>query len=56
MVLSWYACALLGAVAVTTNTRSVGAELEYFAEHTRCVAAITQPQFAALVDRERARA
>ena len=35
--------------AVTTNTRSVGAELEYFAQHTRCVAAITQPQFATLV-------
>jgi crotonobetaine/carnitine-CoA ligase len=49
MVLSWYACSLVGACAVTTNTRSAGAELEYFAQHTRCVAAITQPQFAALV-------
>jgi crotonobetaine/carnitine-CoA ligase len=49
MVLAWYACAELGAVGVTTNTRSVGAEITYFAEHTGCVGAITQPQFAALV-------
>ena len=49
MVLAWYACALVGATAVTTNTRSVGAELEYFAGHTHAVAAITQPQFAQLV-------
>ena len=36
--------------AVTTNTKSVGAEVTYFAEHTaQCVAAITQPQFAAMV-------
>jgi crotonobetaine/carnitine-CoA ligase len=43
MVLAWYACAKLGAVAVTTNTRSVGEEIRYFAEHTGCVGAITQP-------------
>ena len=49
MVLSWLACATLGAVAVTTNTKSVGAEVTYFAEHTRAVAAITQPQYAATV-------
>jgi len=48
-VLTWYACARLGAVSVTTNTRSAGAEIEYFAEHTRCVGAVTQPQFARLV-------
>lgn len=48
-VLAWYACATLGAAAVTTNTRSVASEVEYFATHTRCVAAITQPQYAALV-------
>lgn len=45
MVLAWYACAKLGAVAVTTNTRSVGGEIEYFAGHTGAVAAITQPKF-----------
>jgi crotonobetaine/carnitine-CoA ligase len=49
MVLSWLACATVGAVAVTTNTKSVGAEMTYFAEHTGAVAAITQPQFAAMV-------
>src|SRR6478736_5752802 len=49
MVLSFLACAALGAVAVTTNTKSVGAEVTYFAEHTGAVAAITQPQYAAMV-------
>jgi crotonobetaine/carnitine-CoA ligase len=49
MVLAWLACAVLGAVGVTTNTKSVGAEMTYFAEHTRAVAAITQPQYAAMV-------
>ena len=48
-VLSWYACARLGAIGVTTNTRSAGAEIEYFAGHTHCVGAVTQPQFAKLV-------
>jgi crotonobetaine/carnitine-CoA ligase len=48
-VLAWYACARVGAVAVTTNTRSVAAEIEYFASHAGCVAAITQPQYAAVV-------
>jgi carnitine-CoA ligase len=49
MVLSWLACATVGAVAVTTNTKSAGAEITYFAEHTGAVAAITQPQYAAMV-------
>lgn len=49
MVLAWYACAWVGACAVTTNTRSVGGEIEYFAEHAQVVAAITQPQYAAQV-------
>ncbi len=49
MVIAWYACARIGAVGVTTNTRSVAAEVNYFATHTSCVGAITQPQFAALV-------
>lgn len=48
-VLSWYACARLGAVGVTTNTRSVGAEINYFATHTGCVGAITQPGLAQVV-------
>jgi crotonobetaine/carnitine-CoA ligase len=49
MVLAWYACATVGAVAVTTNTRSVAAEMTYFIDHTKAVAAITQPQYAARV-------
>jgi crotonobetaine/carnitine-CoA ligase len=49
MVLAWYACATVGASGVTTNTRSVGAEIAYFTQHTGCVAAITQPKFASLV-------
>jgi crotonobetaine/carnitine-CoA ligase len=48
-VLAWYACAWVGAVGVATNTRSAGAEIQYFAEHTGCVGAITQPRYAALV-------
>ena len=49
MVLAWLACATLGAVAVTTNTKSVVSELAYFTAKAQCVAAITQPQYAALV-------
>ncbi|HET7155300.1 MAG TPA: AMP-binding protein [Hyphomicrobiaceae bacterium] len=45
----WFACARLGAVAVTTNTRSAGAELEYFADNCNAVAAITQPELAETV-------
>ena len=49
MVLAFLACATLGAVAVTTNTKSVTNELEFFTSKAQCVAAITQPQFAAMV-------
>jgi crotonobetaine/carnitine-CoA ligase len=49
MVLAWYACATVGAVGVTTNTKSVGNEINYLAGHARCVAAITQPKFAELI-------
>jgi len=48
-VLAWYACARLGAVAVTTNARSSGDELAYFAGHSGAVAGLTQPKFAGLV-------
>jgi crotonobetaine/carnitine-CoA ligase len=48
-VIAWFGCAVLGAVAVTTNARSSADELTYFAGHARCVAGITQPRFAALV-------
>jgi len=45
-VLAWFACVELGAIAVTTNTRSAPAEMEYFANHCGAVAAITQPAYA----------
>jgi crotonobetaine/carnitine-CoA ligase len=48
-MLAWFACVELGAIAVTTNTRSAAAEMEYFAGHCGAVAAITQPSLAELV-------
>jgi crotonobetaine/carnitine-CoA ligase len=48
-VMTWFACVELGAVAVTTNTRSAATEMEYFAGHCGAVAAITQPAYAELV-------
>ncbi|MEX0839693.1 MAG: AMP-binding protein [Parvibaculum sp.] len=48
-LIAWYACAHLGAVAVTTNARSVEDDLVYFSEHASVVGAITQPRFADLV-------
>ncbi|MGW9212088.1 class I adenylate-forming enzyme family protein [Embleya sp. NPDC055664] len=47
MVLAWLACATVGAVAVTTNTRATPAEIAYFVERAGCVAAVTQPHLAA---------
>jgi carnitine-CoA ligase len=49
ILLAWFACARLGAVAVTTNTRSAGPELAFFADHAGAVAAITSPEHADLV-------
>lgn len=48
-IISWFACARIGAVAVSTNTRSVMRDMTYFADHAAVVAAITQPAFASLV-------
>ena len=48
-IISWFACAELGAVALSTNTRSVARDMIYFAEHAGVVCAITQPSFAQLV-------
>src|ERR1700730_13248420 len=45
-VLAWFACVELGAIAVTTNTRSAPTEMQYFAGHCGAVAAITQPAYA----------
>ena len=49
-VIAWFACARMGAVAVSTNTRSVARDMAYFAEHAGVVAALTQPRFAELVN------
>ena len=48
-LLAWYACAWIGAVAVTTNARAVGDELAYYADNCGAVGGITQPKFAELV-------
>ena len=48
-IFSWYACAVLGAVAVSTNTRSVSRDLRYFAEVTEAVCCLTQPKFAEMI-------
>jgi len=45
MMIAWYASALVGSVGVTTNTRCIGDELTYFAEHSEAVLCITQPKF-----------
>lgn len=49
MELLWFACHRIGAVIVTTNTRSAGPEVAYFTEASGAVAAITQPEYADLV-------
>ena len=48
-IYSWYACAILGCVAVSTNTRSVARDLSYFAELTEAVCCLTQPKFAEMI-------
>jgi crotonobetaine/carnitine-CoA ligase len=45
-VIAWYACAAIGAIAVTTNTRSVADEMRYFSEDSQPTCAITEPRFA----------
>src|SRR5262249_27613663 len=46
---AWHACSRLGAVAVTTNTRSSAEELAYYAANCGAAVAITQPAFVDLV-------
>ncbi|MDX3906128.1 MAG: AMP-binding protein [Pigmentiphaga sp.] len=45
-LLTYFACAHLGAVCVPTNAMAAGPELAYFAELTGSRGAITQPKFA----------
>lgn len=48
-LIAWFACAILGAVVVSTNTRSVAGDLTYFREQTQAVCAITQSCYAMLI-------
>lgn len=48
-ILAWFGCAWMGAVAVTTNTRSSVDELSYYADDAAVVAGITQPRYVATV-------
>lgn len=48
-LLTWFACARLGAVCVPTNAMAAGPELAWFAELTGASCAITQPKFVELV-------
>lgn len=48
-LLAWHACARIGAVVVTTNTRSSAEEFSYFAAHCGARWAVTQPRFESLV-------
>lgn len=48
-----FACARIGAICVSTNARAAGPELGWFAELTGARCAITQPNFASLLDKNR---
>ncbi|MFF3876758.1 AMP-binding protein [Streptomyces sp. NPDC001978] len=48
-VLTWFACARIGAVAVCTNTRSSQDEVSYFASHSGASVVVTQPSLVSLV-------
>ncbi|MBL4839043.1 MAG: acyl--CoA ligase [Kordiimonadaceae bacterium] len=48
-LITMFACARIGAVAVTTNSRSVARDIEYYIETAGIVGAVTQPAFARLV-------
>lgn len=49
LLLTWYGCALLGAVAVTINARSAAPEVAFYAADSRARGAVTQPRFAAML-------
>lgn len=49
-LVAYFACARLGAISVTTNTRSTQEELAYFAQHSGCVGYISQPTYRELVE------
>jgi crotonobetaine/carnitine-CoA ligase len=50
-LIAWFACASIGAVAVTTNARSAEDEMTYFANDCAAVGAITQPKYLDMLGR-----
>jgi crotonobetaine/carnitine-CoA ligase len=48
-ILAWFACARLGAIAVSTNTRSVASDIQHFSATTKPVGIITQSHFVELL-------
>jgi len=46
---AWFACARIGAIAVTTNTGSTAEELDFFVNDSRSTFLLTQPKFVPLV-------
>lgn len=56
MLFSWFASALVGSVAVTTNTRSTRVELEYFLRATGAEIVLTQNRYGSLFEQEAASA
>lgn len=45
-LLTWFACAAAGAVAVSTNTQAMARDIAYFADHVSAALAVTSPRFA----------
>lgn len=54
-LLAWYACAMLGVVAVTTNPRCAAAEVAYFIQHSGARAAIVESTYLGLIAQTGAR-
>lgn len=52
---AWHACSRLGAVAVTTNTRSAVDEFVFFVEHSGARVVLTQPSLLAVAEAARTR-
>jgi crotonobetaine/carnitine-CoA ligase len=42
---AWFACARIGAIAVTTNTGCSREEFAYFMSHSGCTVVLTQPRY-----------
>ena len=49
MLIAWYACSLIGAIAITTNAGATATELDYYINLTKPDGLITQPKFSELL-------